>query len=165
MSFNGSSTYINVPANPFFVCKNDFTFECWFYMSSAVNSCLLDQWSGAPSGNWQLYVLGSSRTLYFYYDGNNSITHQTAVPLNQWNHIAGTRSGTTVRVFLNGVTGTTTATSSAVIGQNATFWIGAQHSGGPILYPNGYIDEVRLTNGYARYTADFTPPTAAFPDQ
>ena len=29
---------------------------------------------------------------------------------------------------------------------------------------DGNADELRITRGVARYTADFTPPTAAFPD-
>jgi hypothetical protein len=29
----------------------------------------------------------------------------------------------------------------------------------------GYVNDVRITKGVAGYTAGFTPPTAAFPDQ
>jgi len=164
--FDGTGDYLNFPASVNWIMKGDFTVELWFYMAAGVNSCLIDQYFAATAGagNWQIYVT-SGGTLQFYYDGSSAINHQTTVPLNQWNHIAATRSGSTVRLFLNGVVGTTTATSTAVVGQNNTLWIGAQHSAGPSLYPNGYMDDVRITNGYARYTATFTVPSSAFPTQ
>jgi len=42
--------------------------------------------------------------------------------------------------------------------------LGALGDGTGTLYFNGYMDDIRITKGYARYTANFTAPTAALPD-
>ena len=159
------SSYIITPASPLFVHNGDYTVELWFYPLAAQNSTLLDQYfaSTTGAGNWQLYM-SSGRLLQFYYNGGSFIQHQSLVTLNTWNHIAATRSGSTIRLFLNGVVGTTTATSSAVLGRNDTLWIGAQHLNGPLYYPNGYMDEIRISR-YAAYTSTFTPVGTPFKDR
>jgi hypothetical protein len=58
-----------------------------------------------------------------------------------------------------------TFTSSASVGQDEQVYIGRRwDTEGTASYFSGYIDELRITKGVARYTANFTPPTAAFPN-
>jgi hypothetical protein len=58
-----------------------------------------------------------------------------------------------------------TVTSSASIYQSSPIArIGCANSNGSFAM-NGYIDDFRITKGYARYTTTFTPPAAAFPNQ
>lgn len=86
-------------------------------------------------------------------------------PLNTWVHLAVTRRGSTVRGFQGGVLqftqggDSTLAAAHAITvgGANESDW-GANH--GFV----GELDEFRITNGVARYTADFTPPTQPFPN-
>jgi hypothetical protein len=80
--------------------------------------------------------------------------------LNTWTHIAFVRSGTTLTCFLNGVSVGTTTTASSIGSASAGSYIGSSQSGN---YWFGYIDDLRVTKGYARYTSNFTPPTAALP--
>ena len=70
-------------------------------------------------------------------------------------------------MFVNGTQIGTTNTSWTgtfrmdVIG--TFFFNGARFTAPPVDF-NGYIDDLRITKGVARYTANFTPPTAPFPD-
>jgi hypothetical protein len=48
---------------------------------------------------------------------------------------------------------------------HSNFIVGVVYdNGGYAIDYQGYIDEIRITKGIARYTANFTPPSAAFPD-
>jgi hypothetical protein len=76
-----------------------------------------------------------------------------------WQYIAIARSGTTLKGYVNGssvVTTTSTYNFSAV----TNTYIGSNPSTGSQDF-NGYLDDLRITKGYARYTSNFTPPTSA----
>lgn len=97
---------------------------------------------------------------YFANDATR-ITGTTTLAVNTWYHIAVTRSGTSTRIWLNGVQeGSTYADSTNYV----------QGSGGPVIgaYYNaslgfiGQIDEFRVTKGQARYTSSFTVPSSEF---
>jgi hypothetical protein len=85
----------------------------------------------------------------------DDVTGATTIPTSAWNHIAITRSGSSLKVFLNGnVDGAVTNTRNYTQG-SATFRIGASASGTAF---GGYVDDLRVTKGVARYTANFIPP-------
>lgn len=88
-------------------------------------------------------------------------TSASAVNDGSWHHIAVTRSGTTLRMFVDGVLQGSTVTNSITMVSGTTFRVG---SGNSDEYWNGWIDDLRVTNGVARYTATFSPPTEAFPN-
>lgn len=81
--------------------------------------------------------------------------------LNTWQHYAVCRNGNTFRLFLDGVQLWTT-TSSKSIFHDAAAPVAIGTSGSAPTA--GFIDEVRVTQGVGRYTANFTPPAAAFPN-
>lgn len=88
--------------------------------------------------------------------------------LNVWYHLAISRTSGELLFFIDGVQqGLPVADASAYFAGLALTGLGAQSNGGSSVLANsaftGFIDEFRLTVGYARYTADFTPPVAAFP--
>jgi hypothetical protein len=90
------------------------------------------------------------------------LTGTVVVAKNAWTHIAVTRSGTTMRLYVNGVLDVS-ATNTNDFSAAFPLYVG-QLGGGAVNY-TGYIDEFRVTKGLARYTSNFTPPTAAFPNQ
>jgi hypothetical protein len=163
MSFDGTGDYLRSPASPLFDFNTgDFTVEAWVYTSSAVAYAIVIDKSigGGGSTGWFL-EWSSTRGIWFFY-GPNAVSSAFTVTTGQWYHLAVSRSGTSLRLFVNGVQQGSTATVSTDITSTYGVSVGATN-GTPQYQLNGYIQDLRVTKGYARYTSNFTPPTAAFP--
>lgn len=78
-------------------------------------------------------------------------------------HIAWSRQSGTIRAFINGVQVFSVA-DSRDYGSSSPLTIGADGFGTSGQVALGYMDEIRITKGVARYTANFTPPSSPFPD-
>jgi hypothetical protein len=128
----------------------DCTIECWFYRTGGEGL-----FGASGGGNYQLLAVLDGN-LYAYWNGNE--LQGGTVTDNAWHHAAVTRSSGTMRLFFNG---TQVATSSS---NTQTFSITRVAQSVNRSDFNGYIDDARVTVGVARYTANFTAPTAPFPD-
>jgi len=84
---------------------------------------------------------------------------------NIWYHIAFTRSGNIWKLFLDGTEVYTTTIAIVPFSSSNLLRIGSDGNTDPNRTMNGYIDEVRITNGTARYITNFILPTAPFPNQ
>lgn len=112
---------------------------------------------------------------FFSYNGTtaNNFNGDVVTPSVVFNgavhHIAVTRSGSTLRMFVNGGLQATTFNigTNSLFNGTAPVVLGARSvnltpsSGGG--YFSGHIDEARVTRGAARYTAAFTPLRRPFP--
>jgi hypothetical protein len=102
--------------------------------------------------------------LEFFANAGSRIADSVAATAGTWFHVALARASGQTRLFKDGTqVGSTYSDSSnysnaemRLFARTDTFNSGA--------HLNGYIDEFRITKGVARYTANFTPPTAPFPD-
>jgi hypothetical protein len=162
---DGTGDYLDISSNSAFgYGLSDFTIELWVYrnVSSAVQ-VLLDQRPGASGLLLMPTLYFSATTLFYYANGSNRITGGV-VTASQWVHIALSRSGTSTRLFLDGLqTGSTFTDTFNYI--NSPVRIGDGNDGvSPTASLNGYIDDLRITKGVARYTGNFSVPTAPFPD-
>ena len=159
--FDGTGDWLTIPGGDQFAFgTGDFTIECWINKPAAGNGPIIDARGSSVAAPYALYVDGSN--FPYFYDGT-SYTSSVAITNNQWNHVAVTRSSGTLRIFVNGTQGYSgTVTTNMTVG--STIFIGGQNFSSPATM-TGYIDDLRITKGVARYTANFTPPTAAFPDQ
>ena len=168
MAFDGTGDCVVVPANPNInITSGDFTIEFWAYPTTQTNS--VDSVFGYGYWTTMFYRNGSTWT---WEVGNGSssnyFTLSGTCTANTWQHIALTRSGNTYTFWLNGVAASTTTNSNGPATASRTLAIGLNaHNASPASpqFFTGYVDDFRLTKGYARYTSTFTPPTAAFPDQ
>ena len=152
--FDGSGDTITAPANSAYdFGTGDFTLEAFVYFV-------------AMSGDYAVLSPQSGGGLFFGFRSGTNIgigRHMIAwdydtpsgITTGGWYHIAVCRASSSVRLFVDGTqVGTTqTITYSYNVGLGGLI-IGAGY--------NGYMNEVRASN-VARYTANFTPPTAPFP--
>jgi hypothetical protein len=163
MAFDGSGDYLLQTANMlnYTLGTSDFTIELWLYFNvTNVEQGIFGMRPNTTNGAYPaLYFL--SGTLRYVVSGVDVITSST-VSSGQWYHIAVSRSGTSTKMFVNGVqqgstyTDTTNYLASRFAAGGNDFSLGTNSL-------NGYIQDLRITKGYARYTANFTAPTAAFP--
>jgi hypothetical protein len=163
IAFDGSGDWLNAISSPNYgYGTGNFTIEFWVYPTSSSGlKVLFDQRTGSSTSAVPT-IYTSSGTIYYYVSGNNRITGGS-LSLNQWSHIAICRSGTSTKLFINGTQSGSTFTDTTTY-LNAPVRIGDGNDGaGPYPY-SGYIDDLRITKGFARYTANFTPPTQAFPN-
>lgn len=157
ISFDGAGDYLSIPNNSLFTLNNGkYTIEFWVYFNSLSGEQVLVERFTATSGpGYTLYKTGSN-TINLYGSGS-VITNTTVLTTSTWYHIAVTYDGTNTRIFVNG---TLEATAAANITDGGTSLIIGSRTGGSAFF-NGYIDDLRITKGYARYTANFTAPTSA----
>jgi Concanavalin A-like lectin/glucanases superfamily len=181
IQFNGSSQLLTVPTNTAFVFgTGDFTVEGWYYFNSiAADNGLILLGTGANGGSnfsawWLRYnptAYGNAVLAFYRYDGtettnNFSFPTSNYLVTNTWYHIACSRQGTNLRMFLNGAQVGTTITSSLNFASvnSDPLQIGKVITGGGTFYFNGYASNIRVIKGVAIYSTNtnFTPPTQPF---
>jgi hypothetical protein len=170
MSFDGTDDRLtnNNANNPLIsLGTGDFTIEGWIYANTVAGERGFLQISDTVGGLKTSYTTGihfalgaSPYRLNFNVGGTDVSSGSTYIAINTWYHIAATRSSGSVRLFINGtlVGGPTTVTTD-LTGQYIC--VGGYYNTSFLW--NGYIQDLRITKGYARYTSNFTAPTAAFP--
>jgi hypothetical protein len=157
IAFDGTGGYIQCPASAFNPLARDFTVEWWQKLATTnttYGSVATNSNGGLRSSNGILQIFG----------GGVSNVAATAVPFStDWQHIAITKTSSDVFLFLNGTRFSNNASNQQGVVSCDRFDIGRTNQSHPNSF-SGYIDEFRVTLGIARYTANFTPPTAPFPD-
>jgi hypothetical protein len=171
MYFDGTGDNLKIIDNPNInFGSGDFTLECWVYFNvvNAAMTIISKGWQSSSAYASYLIYMTSGASLQFLASssgGSWDIASERVIgtmTAGVWKHIAVTRSGTTFRAFVDGVINNSfTFTSSSSLANIAaqTLFLGSNNQGGVPL--NGYIDDLRFTKGYARYTSAFTPPAAA----
>jgi len=170
-AFDGSGDGLTIPtADGFDFGTGDFTVELWINATawSGVDRGIVTKgWTSGAYGAWLIYYDGPNNRIAFYSSSNNTswdiasqVVMLPAPQANRWYHLAVTRSGTTFRTFVDGAqTNTFTSSASLVVNAAHNIGIGADRTGVTAGFA-GYIDDLRIIKGHARYTTNFTPPTA-----
>ena len=165
MCFDGGDDTISFPVEN---VTTDFDF--------GTGAFTIDTWinfSDVTSTGWQTILgMGYSNGITVYWNDNNLVyvylegvgtTYAWTPTIDTWYHLAVVRSGTDLKVYVNGVQiGTTITSSNDIIPNVTTAYIGAQSISGPTLYFRGYLDEFRISKGIARWTDNFIPPARPY---
>jgi len=160
MYFDGSG-YLKTIDQPILNMGNGkWTIEMWIRPTGNYTSYNTILAKRAATTAYELFLnIGNGRLGYY----NGTIYLSTTTPTaNVWSYVAWVFDGTNINIYLNGTSILSTAVTNANVASD--LYIGCYNIGTPQDYYIGYIDDMRITKGYARYTANFTPPTAAFPD-
>jgi hypothetical protein len=173
--FDGNGDYFRYADNAAFqLGTGAFTVEAWVYVVSQANTYPTFLGSGVSSfttGAVYFSTWGDSNPTpanrkkfgFGTFASGGILVSTTSLATGQWYHIAVTRTGTTVRLFIDG-TLEATATNSESINLSASgLIVGACGWSNTTDAFNGYVDDLRITKGVARYTASFTVPSQAFP--
>jgi hypothetical protein len=164
MYFDGSGDYLDSTGGTVNALgSGDWTIEFWVYFNALTGTNIIDYRSASVLSNTLCVNYSSGMQLFV----NNSTTaiQGSSLSTSTWYHIAVCKSGSSTKMFVNGTQAgsTYTDTNNYVAGANRPRMGSGGDSAGNYL--NGYIDDLRITKGFARYTANFTAPTAAFPDK
>jgi hypothetical protein len=163
MAFDGSGDWLVAPSNAMFnMGTGNFTIECWAYPQTQVQTypALFNLTGTADLSVAYNHGDGTANSFSMLTGGTRTSASVTS-SVNAWYHIAIVRNGTTVTLYIDGTSRATTTNSSTLGGTTCTIGVYGTAFGTTAF--KGYIDDLRITNGYARYTSNFTPPTEAFP--
>jgi hypothetical protein len=161
--FDGTGDYLGIYNNTDFIFgTGNFTVEYWVRPTLQGACVHFDTRRLGFSNDTAItlyYTPGSQLT--FYSNGAVRITGG-ALASNTWHHIALVRTGDDHKLYINGTQSGSTFTASynILVAASACTVGGASDAIGNLSTP-GYIDEFRVSNT-ARYTSNFTPPTAPF---
>ena len=169
---DGGGDYLRLPDHVDFTFgTGDFTVEAWVRLNAvagAEGAYVVGQINSVFSiatGSFFLALNDASRPAGLMASGASLIvaTGTTVLTTGVWYHLAYTREASTFRIFVDGILEGSQTSAAAMNDSTEVVSIGrpGAYDG---AYLNGWVDDLRITKGVARYTADFTPPAAPFPN-
>ena len=174
---DGNSDYVTISdSDDWNFGTGNFTWEAWVYFNSfnATYNTIINQGEsdGLPEIHFFYHQDSPGPGLFFWVYDNSSelfrIYTSGALSTSTWYHLAVVRSGTgtgDTNLYINGIkqsVSTSGAWNYNIVDVSEPLTIGRRTT----YYTSGYFDEIRISKGIARWTADFTPPTAEYlPDQ
>jgi len=146
----------------------DFTFETWCYatqLPTGFQNTITEHGANVNAGSTAFSTgfavrADNAGTSWNINVAGTSLTAGTIVT-NQWTHLAVSREGSIFKFFLDGVLQGFGTNSNIVNPSQLNCNIGSRPDGDrPFV---GYLSNLRITKGVARYTENFDVPTAPFP--
>lgn len=148
----------------------DFTVELWINASASGSYTQIvgTQGAGADDGVWRIGNRFNSNNQVYFARGNGSgfdeVIYNVNVNDGNWHHIACVRVSGTISMYIDGTLRTPSSGSTAISGTcSSAFPLHLGNNPRDSAFLAGYISDLRITKGVARYTTNFTPPTSSLP--
>ena len=161
--------HLTVPASSDFSFGNDpWCIECWAYIrSTPTNGTAVwdfDTSAGFSGSEDWICAYHQSTNMYFYWGATSGYYGiNAALTTDQWQHWAWTWDGTTARLFRDGTLAASTTATNKTSGWGSAsrnITIGKQNYDSPNRFGDQQIQDLRIYKGTAKYTSNFTPPSA-----
>ena len=168
--FDGTGDYLSLADHDDWnLGSGDWTVDFWVRFAATTTMPFLAQYTNANT-EFRFDAVAASTKLRLIASNagvevaNIYMTNNWSPSLNTWYHVAWVRNGSTVYLFIDGVSQTLTTTTA--IGTlpdfTSSLTIGNDVNNGNVYFNSGWLDEFRISKGIARWTANFTPPTSAY---
>jgi len=169
--FEGTGDHIETADSDDWTFDGDFTIEGWLRLNGTANAQYIFSHYNTGANFWGVILdfVGGLGFRFLVLSGGSAIIDitqgaNTGWSTGTWYHFAVTRSGNDYKLFRDGTQVASGTDVDAIPNFAGLLRIG-DLSGAATENFNGWLDDLRITKGVARYTANFTPPTKAFPDK
>ena len=168
IAFDGSGDYFEIASDASLALGATFTIEMWYYLNTTasrhtfISQAFTEAFNGA--GSISIYTEGATYPAQLRVSFGGSLTiGSISVAATTWTHLAVVCDNGTLSVFMDGQYAAGPTYDARHTHSTQPLFSGrlSQYAG---YDTNGYIDDLRITKGVARYTSTFTPPTAPFPE-
>ena len=167
---DGSNDYLSIGGSEWNsnLDSGDFTVEFWIRLDALGDQRIISNYNGSNGWGVAMWSGGGGTNYFdgFWYNGSWQYLqygisgNYTTPSLDTWYHLAFVRNGNDWSLYLNGTAENTRTVSGSITSSSlGNLQVGRRQDG--IQYVDGYIDDLRITKGLARYTSNFTPPTTA----
>ena len=175
LALDGSNDYLTVADhNNLEFGDDDFTIEFWFWTSNnSIQAPIGKRNNSWVNGDWQFFFnrQATGEVEFWSRDYSSSgplinvIADSSGFGDSQWHHCVLTRSADQFLFFLDGDLKQTVTSSHSITNNSSLINIGRDYYAGGRYWwgggSTGYIDDLRITKGVARYTKNFIPPSQA----
>jgi len=160
MYFDAVGDYISIPVDEVYGFGTyDWTIETWLYCTKTGGfNAIFDTrvGTGTQAGNFGIGMYNTGRVQLF--SGGIFYYPTDTLSFNTWQHLAVVKNSGTTTMYFNGTAASSTYSDSRDYGSSQPVQIGKDDT--TSNYFGGYMQDFRISKGLARYTANFTPPTA-----
>ena len=164
--FDGTGDSLDIAdSTDFDFGTGNFTFEFWVYKTASGKAAIFETRASDDNDGFNLEFNSTGNGAFEWYDtsiasGNDLPKDGSAISLNTWTHFAVVRNGSSCKMYRDG----TAVGTEKDVGTDSQVSAGTPTIGESAAGANdfqGFLDEIRLSST-ARYTGNFTAPSAAF---